>query len=44
MRQSRSIKTVEFAKKHGVKIAISLSDPFVVNVFGDALRELMGSG
>jgi sugar/nucleoside kinase (ribokinase family) len=35
---------VEFAKEHGVKVAISLSDPFVANVFGDALRELMGSG
>lgn len=35
---------VQFAKEHGVKIAISLSDPFVVNVFGDVLREVMGSG
>ena len=37
-------QAVEFAKGHGVKIAISLSDPFVVNVFGDALREVMGIG
>ena len=37
-------EAVEFAKEHGVKIAISLSDPFVVDMFGDALREVMGSG
>ncbi len=35
---------VQFAKEHGVKIAISLSDPFVVDVFGDALHDVMGSG
>ncbi len=34
---------VEYAKEQGVKIAISLSDPFVVDVFGDALRYSMGS-
>jgi len=37
-------QAVEFAKEQGAKIAISLSDPFVVDVFGDALREVMGSG
>ena len=37
-------EAVEFAKGQGVKIAISLSDPFVVDVFGDALREVMGDG
>ena len=37
-------EAVEYAKEHGVKIAISLSDPFVVDVFGDALRDVMGSG
>jgi sugar/nucleoside kinase (ribokinase family) len=37
-------QAVEFAKEHGVKIAISLSDPFVVDVFGDALRDVIGSG
>ncbi len=37
-------EAVEFAKEQGVKIAISLSDPFVVDVFGDALRDVMGSG
>jgi sugar/nucleoside kinase (ribokinase family) len=35
---------VEFAKEHGVKIAISLSDPFVVDVYGNALREVIGFG
>ena len=37
-------EAVEFAKEQGVKVAISLSDPFVVEVFGDALREVLGSG
>jgi sugar/nucleoside kinase (ribokinase family) len=35
---------VETAKASGVKVAISLSDPFVVAVFGDALREVIGGG
>ena len=35
---------VQLVKEHGVKIAISLSDPFVVNAFGDALSDVMGSG
>ena len=35
-------EAVEFAKEYGVKIAISLSVPFVVDVFGDALRDVMG--
>ena len=37
-------EAVQFAKEQGVKIAISLSDPFVVDVFVDALREVMGDG
>jgi sugar/nucleoside kinase (ribokinase family) len=41
--RTKAIKeAVEFAKEHGIKIAISLSDPFVVGVFGDALRDVMG--
>ena len=36
-------EAVEYAKENSVKIAISLSDPFVVDVFGDALRDVMGS-
>ena len=35
---------VELAKANGVKIAVSLSDPFVVAVFGDALRDVIGAG
>ena len=35
---------VDFAKKNEVKIAVSLSDPFVVDIFGDALRAVMGNG
>ena len=43
-RTAATREAVEFAKEQGVKIAISLSDPFVVDVFGDALREVIGSG
>jgi sugar/nucleoside kinase (ribokinase family) len=43
-RASATKEAVEFAKKNGVKIAISLSDPFVVDLFGDALLDLMGNG
>lgn len=35
---------VEVAKANGVKVALSLSDPFVVTVFGDALRQVIGNG
>jgi sugar/nucleoside kinase (ribokinase family) len=35
---------VELAKAKGVKVAVSLSDPFVVAVFGDALRQVIGNG
>ena len=35
---------VELAKAKGVKVAVSLSDPFVVAVFGDALRQVIGDG
>ena len=35
---------VETAKANNVKVAISLSDPFVVAVFGDALRDVIGGG
>ena len=45
--ESRTLATkaaVETAKANNVKVAISLSDPFVVSVFGDALREVLGGG
>ena len=35
---------VELAKAKGVKVAVSLSDPFVVSVFGDSLRQVIGDG
>ena len=35
---------VELAKANSVKVAISLSDPFVVAVFGDPLRQVIGDG
>jgi len=35
---------VETATANNVNVAISLSDPFVVAVFGDALREVIGGG
>ena len=43
-RTAATKQAVEYAKEQGVKIAISLSDPFVVDVFGDALRDVIGSG
>ena len=45
--EARTLATkiaVETAKASNVKVAISLSDPFVVAVFGDALREVIGGG
>ena len=43
-RTAATKEAVELAKASGVKVAISLSDPFVVSVFGDALRQVMGDG
>jgi sugar/nucleoside kinase (ribokinase family) len=45
--EARTLATkaaVEAAKANNVKVAISLSDPFVVTVFGDALRDVIGGG
>jgi len=45
--EARTLATkaaVETAKANNLKVAISLSDPFVVAVFGDALREVIGCG
>ena len=45
--EARTLATkaaVEAAKANNVKVAISLSDPFVVAVFGDALRQVIGGG
>ena len=35
---------VEKAKQHGVKIALSLSDPFVAEIFSNNLRSIIGNG
>ena len=35
---------VEKAKQHGVKVALSLSDPFVAQLFSDNLRVIIGEG
>jgi sugar/nucleoside kinase (ribokinase family) len=37
-------EALDIARKNDVKVAISLSDPFVVSVFGDTLRNIIGSG
>ncbi len=34
-------EAVSLAKKHGVKIAVTFSDGFIVDVFGDPLREIV---
>lgn len=38
------LEAVAFAREHGVKVALSLSDPFVVAVFEDAIRRVIGTG
>jgi sugar/nucleoside kinase (ribokinase family) len=44
-RRTIVVKTaVEKAKQHGVKIALSLSDPFVAEIFSDNLRCIIGDG
>ncbi len=39
-----AIKATEYAKQHGVKTAISLSDPGMVEFFRDGLAEMIGEG
>ena len=39
-----AVKAIEFAKANQLKISLSLSDPFVVQVFGDNLRKVIGDG
>jgi sugar/nucleoside kinase (ribokinase family) len=38
------VKAMEFAKANQVKTSLSLSDPFVVQVFGDNMRKVIGDG
>jgi sugar/nucleoside kinase (ribokinase family) len=35
---------VEFAKQQGVKVCLSLSDPFVAQIFADNLKSVIGDG
>jgi len=39
-----AVKAMELAKANQVKTSLSLSDPFVVQVFGDNLRKVIGNG
>lgn len=39
-----AVKAMEFAKANQVKTSLSLSDPFVVQMFGDNLRKVIGDG
>jgi sugar/nucleoside kinase (ribokinase family) len=44
-RRTAVVKTaVEKAKQSGVKVALSLSDPFVAQLFSDNLRAIIGGG
>lgn len=42
--RAAAIQLRETAEQHGVKTALSLSDPGMVEFFGDGLREMIGSG
>lgn len=42
--RAAAIELREAAEKHGVKTALSLSDPGMVQFFGDGLREMIGNG
>ena len=35
-------EAIRLAKKHGVRVAVTCSEAFIVNVFGDAFREALG--
>lgn len=42
--RAAAIRLRETAEKYGVKTALSLSDPGMVEFFGDGLREMLGTG
>ncbi|MGQ9425389.1 adenosine kinase [Gilvimarinus sp. F26214L] len=42
--KTAAIKLRELAEQHGVRTSISLSDPAMVEHFGDGLKEMIGSG
>ena len=43
-RTNVAVKAMELAKANQVKTSLSLSDPFVVQVFGDNLHKVIGNG
>jgi sugar/nucleoside kinase (ribokinase family) len=43
-RTNVAVQAMELAKANQVKTSLSLSDPFVVQVFGDNLRKVIGDG
>ena len=43
-RKDVAVKAMECAKANHVKTSLSLSDPFVVQMFGDNLRKVIGDG
>jgi sugar/nucleoside kinase (ribokinase family) len=43
-RTNVALQAMELAKANQVKTSLSLSDPFVVQVFGDNLRKVIGDG
>lgn len=40
--RAAAVKLRELAEEHGVRTSISLSDPSIVNLFGDGLKEMIG--
>lgn len=43
-RTQLTVEVIQFARTHGVKTALSLSDPFVVQVFKDNILKVIGGG
>jgi len=39
-----AVEAMSFAKQHGVKTSLSLSDPFVVQIFSQQLNSVIGDG
>jgi len=39
-----AVEAMSFAKQHGVKTSLSLSDPFVVQIFSQQLKSVIGNG
>jgi len=39
--RAAALRTIELAKKHGVKVAFTASDPFLINLFRDQFWELI---